>query len=143
MSGETPNKREELGRRIKEFRGKLNWTAKELAAKSGVSASYLSEVEKGVSAISNEKLQQLAEHLGVTLDQLSGTGSAMSNEGEGDLRLPRALVEAAAECNMTMSETIKLFNGINTLRARRSGKERELSKQDWIDAFKSVRKFME
>jgi transcriptional regulator with XRE-family HTH domain len=141
VSEETPNRRIELGRRIKELRGKM--TAKELAAKSGVSPSYLSEVEKGISAISLEKLRQLAEHLGVTLDELVGTGSNEAKEKNGDLRLPRALVEAAAETNMTLNETIKLFNGISTLRARPTGKERELSKQDWIDAFETVRKYME
>ena len=53
----------EVGRRIKRLRQSQDVTVQELAKRSGVSSGYLSEVERGLSSISVDKLMQIAEGL--------------------------------------------------------------------------------
>lgn len=60
----------ELGRRIKEERNKRGITGKKSASKAGVSASFLSEVERGISSISVEKLNRIANVFGVGIQKL-------------------------------------------------------------------------
>ena len=62
--------RMELSLRIREIRKERGLTIAELAAKIGVSAPHLSEVERGVKNVNNHLLTRLASALGVRPDQL-------------------------------------------------------------------------
>ncbi len=56
-----------IGRRVREKRNEKGWTAKELAARSGVSQRFLADVEAGRANISLRKLGAIASALGVEL----------------------------------------------------------------------------
>ncbi len=62
----------EVGRRIKQRRQAQTLTVDKLAKKAGVSAGYISEVERGMSAVSVDMLIKIAEGLGSSLDSLLG-----------------------------------------------------------------------
>jgi len=70
----TAMEREEIlkafGARLKELRKQKGWTQKELAAKAGIRFAQLNKYESGLHAPPPEKLIELAEILGTTLDYL-------------------------------------------------------------------------
>lgn len=59
-----------LGIKLKQFRSKKGYSLKELANRSGLSISFLSEIEKGKKYPKPEKLIQLAAALDVSFDEL-------------------------------------------------------------------------
>lgn len=69
----TDNKKIILGLKIKSFRNKLNLTAQELAKESGLSNSYLNEIEKGRKYPKKDKLTALAKALHTNEDELSSS----------------------------------------------------------------------
>jgi transcriptional regulator with XRE-family HTH domain len=65
----------DLGARVRRYREDREFTLSDLARLSGVSRSYLYQVESGESSPTEEKLQALAHALGVTLPDLLGINS--------------------------------------------------------------------
>ncbi len=65
-----PVLRAAVGGRIKELRKSRGWTMKELAARLAVRHTHLSKYEAGLHAPPLEKLTQLTELFGVSLDYL-------------------------------------------------------------------------
>jgi transcriptional regulator with XRE-family HTH domain len=60
----------ELGRRVRSLREARGMSLRQLGASSGLSASFLSGIERGASSPSISSLASLAEALGVTLSDL-------------------------------------------------------------------------
>lgn len=58
------------GRRIRAFRKLKGYTQESLAQKLGVSVSILGEVERGNRLPSNELIEQVAEELGISKNDL-------------------------------------------------------------------------
>ena len=146
MDGKPAESRKELGLRIRRLRGQKGLTAKALAEMAGLSASYLSEVEKGISAISTEKLQSIAKELGLTLDQLvNRTESPVSQTPANAIQIPMALSQAAEELNLSFHQTKRLLGAGTSLVAARglTSQGREYSKEQWIDLFERVKSLME
>lgn len=56
-----------LGGRIKELRQQRNLTLRDLSEQTGLSISFLSQVERGLSSLSISSLHTIAESLGVDL----------------------------------------------------------------------------
>ena len=59
-----------VGRRVKEYRNRLNLTQEELAFGIGTSASYVSSIERAAKKPSLDKLADIGEVLGVTVNDL-------------------------------------------------------------------------
>jgi transcriptional regulator with XRE-family HTH domain len=134
--------RVEVGRRIKRLRQSQELTAAELAKRAGVSAGYLSEVERGLSAVSIDKLRQISEGLGVTVDGLLGD-SPTESSGEAVVEIPAALSAAAEQLNLSHRATLTLLQGQRSLTARRSRSEAsEWSVQDWIRFHEQVKAYL-
>lgn len=64
-----------LGQRVRRYRETQGYTLSELAKLSGVSRSYLYQVESGESSPTEEKLNALAKALGVSVPDLLGINS--------------------------------------------------------------------
>jgi transcriptional regulator with XRE-family HTH domain len=62
--------RELLGVNVRRIRMAKNWSQEELCARSGLSQSYVSQVESGLRSVSIDAVDQLARGLAVTPDQL-------------------------------------------------------------------------
>jgi len=104
----------------------------ELAKRSKVSAGYLSEVERGLSAISIDKLMQIAEGLGTGVEALLDEGYEGAAEGDF-VRIPTALSAAADRLNLSHRATLRLLQGRMSLTARRSrSDEPEWGVEDWL-----------
>lgn len=59
-----------LGLKLRQFRGRRHFGLKELSERSGLSISYLSEIETGRKYPKTDKMLQLAAGLGVSYDDL-------------------------------------------------------------------------
>jgi len=58
---------EDLHERIKELRVRLGLTLKDVSARTGLSLSFISQVERGASSLSVSSLSKIAEALGVPI----------------------------------------------------------------------------
>ena len=135
--------KKKLGARIREIRKNQNLTGLKLAIKSGISPAYLSEIERGLSNISSEKLSSIADVLGVSLQDLLAP-SKESVITENTIPFPMALCEAADELQLKFSTTKRLFQGANSLIARRStSTDKEWKKEDWINFYNKVKDYIE
>jgi transcriptional regulator with XRE-family HTH domain len=132
----------EVGRRIKRLRQAQNITVQELTKRSGVSAGYLSEVERGLSAVSVDKLMQIAEGLGVGVDTLLGE-TTEDVAGQNVVQIPAALSEAADQLNLSHRATLTLLHGQRSLMARRSKLDQdEWSVEEWLKFYEQVRDYL-
>lgn len=61
-----------IGKNLKKFRDEKNLTLKQLSEISGVSISFISDIENGRRNPSNDTLNSLADALGVFVDRLTG-----------------------------------------------------------------------
>jgi transcriptional regulator with XRE-family HTH domain len=59
-----------IGRRLQEYRKKKGLTQEQLAEKIGVSRNYLSAVERGINALSYEKLIEAVNCLDCSADDI-------------------------------------------------------------------------
>jgi transcriptional regulator with XRE-family HTH domain len=71
----------DVGRKIRELRRAKEWTLDELSSRSGLSAGFLSQVERGLSSLSIVSLERVCDALGVSLSELLGAEQARP---EGD-----------------------------------------------------------
>ena len=140
MDNET--QRLEVGRRIKRLRQAQDITGHELAKRSNISAGYLSEVERGLSAVSVDKLKQIAQGLGVGVDALLGENAAEA-QAENVIQIPSALSSAAEQLNLSYRATLALFQGQRSLLARRSKLEQsEWDVDQWVKFYEQVKDYL-
>lgn len=59
-----------FGKRVRLLRLDRGWTQEELAHRTGLNRSYMSEVERGKSDVSLSTLQKIAKTLGISLAEL-------------------------------------------------------------------------
>ena len=59
-----------FGQRIEELRNEKDLSMRELAAKAGISAPFVSDIESGFRYPSDDVLEQLAKALGTTVEDL-------------------------------------------------------------------------
>lgn len=62
-----------FGLKLKQQRQKKNWSLQDLAVKTGLSKSYLNEIENGKKYPKHDKIIQLSDSLGCTFDDLVST----------------------------------------------------------------------
>lgn len=62
-----------FGLKLKQQRQKKNWSLQDLAVKTGLSKSYLNEIENGKKYPKHDKIIQLSESLSCTFDDLVST----------------------------------------------------------------------
>jgi transcriptional regulator with XRE-family HTH domain len=134
--------RAEVGRRIKQLRQAQSLTVQELAKRSGVSAGYVSEVERGMSAVSVDKLMNIAEGLKVSLDSLLGENPPAA-AGQAVVQIPAALSAAADQLNLSHRATLTLLQGQRSLTARRSkSDEGEWGVEEWLKFYEQVKDYL-
>jgi transcriptional regulator with XRE-family HTH domain len=69
----------DLGRRIAARRQRLGWSRKQLAAKAGLSVSYVTFIETHPAVVTMACLVELADALGTTVAALLGADGAGQN----------------------------------------------------------------
>ena len=134
--------REEVGRRIKRLRQAQDMTVHDLAKKSSISAGYLSEVERGLSAVSIDKLKQIAEGLGINTEALLDD-SQTDAQSPNVVQIPSALSSAAEQLNLSWRATLALFQGKKSLLAKRSNSEEaEWDVNEWVKFYHQVKDYL-
>ncbi len=126
-----------LGERIKEVRLSNEKTLKELAELSGISVSYLSDIERGRTLPTINILASIATALGISvIDLLSGVAFV------GDLThasLPQGLAELMREpnyVNQITEDWVKLLSSISL------GGHRPKSKDDFVLLFLVLKRML-
>lgn len=131
-----------VGERIKERRLAIGWTQDQLCTKTGLSKSFLSELENGKRSVSASNLLDIARTLNVSLDFLM-TGKA-SKEPPAEVSIPSALAKFAADAGLTMRQTLMLLDMQKQIVAHRSAKKKDgLEAMDWQRFYEGVKEFLE
>jgi transcriptional regulator with XRE-family HTH domain len=91
---------QELGKRVRAYREALGYTLSDLAKRSGVSRSYIYQVERGVSSPTHEKVVALARALDVGVPVLLGVDTAENEPAE----VPEALGEYARQAQLPAAD---------------------------------------
>ena len=132
--------RVELGKRIRTFRMSKGMTGQELAKLAEISPAYLSEVERGLSEASGEKLLRIAGSLGVSLQSLLEGKRAQAKD---EVVFPVALAEAADQFGWPFRTMASLYEARQSLVARRaSGELKEWSMKDWVEFHDKVKDYL-
>ncbi len=133
-----------VGARIRFVRTEQGLTLDQLAQRSGVSKSFLWEVEQGRSNMSGEKLVGVADALGASLDYLLLGRATPDDAQPATIDIPRELGELAEERGLTYREIMALMDIDRLIVARRSSRPTQSkSKDDWRRLYDGVREFME
>jgi len=126
-----------IGQRIREKRKERGLTLKQLAEATGLTVTYLSDVERGATQPSLKTLGRVATGLIIsTTDLLSGVELLGD---ESDEALPEGLRELKDDPQWSEQLTGDWVKTLERLEYR--GKRPE-SKEDWRDLFLSIRRIM-
>ena len=124
--------------RLKELRTHREFTLKVLAELSGLSVSYLSDIERGRTTPTLATLEQLAIALEISLlDFLSGVDFA---GGLTDASLPPGLAELKNDQEYSEKLTPEWLETLSNIQMR--GK-RPQTKQDWLELYLHLRRVLE
>ena len=133
-----------VGERLRHVRGQLGLSIEALAERAGVSKSFLWEVENDRSGISGERLLQVANVLGASLDYLLRGERTPGMEEPQSIEIPRELGELAEELRLTYGQTVALLEIDRSLVARRRrGPQPHMSKDEWRKLYEAVEPFLE
>jgi transcriptional regulator with XRE-family HTH domain len=137
-------KMETVGQRLLFLRTRKDLTLDQLAEQSGLSKSFLWEVEHDRTGISGAKLLRIANVLGASLDFLLRGKPVPQNYKPEAIEIPRELSELAEERGLSYRQTLALLEIESSILARRSSKIHERkSKEDWGKLYEGVKEFLE
>lgn len=150
MSGEN-DLRKEMGAKIRAIRTSKGMSGRELSAGSRVSQAFISEVERGLVAISSEKLVMIAKALGVGVETLVNqvgeiqSSSPKPSAANSDVRIPAGLNAIATEYGLSFKVTLQLLDSAQALMAHRStdGSPVERSVEEWRRFYLKVKDYIE
>ena len=127
-----------LQERLKEVRTARNFTLKELAARSGLSVSYLSDLERGRTVPSLGALEMLASAVEISvIDLLTGVDFA----GEATTAaLPAGLQELLADAEYGPTLTPEWVTMLSRIQVRGL---RPQTKRDWLELFLYLQRLLE
>lgn len=128
----------QLHDRVKELRANKDLTLKEVAERSGLSVSYLSDIERGRTTPTLNTLELIADALEMSvLDLLTGVDFA----GEvTEASLPPGLVDLINDDEYTHEITSEWVETLSKIQMR--GK-RPKTKQDWLELYLHLKRILE
>lgn len=128
-----------VGDRIKQIRKKRGLTQNQLCQKAKISKGFLSDVENGKRNISSQKLLEVSNALGASIDYLL-KGEVQEDSKSSSVTIPPELSEAAEQCGWAYSEILDLLAAEGSIVARRSTREKkELSAKEWKKLFETIK----
>ena len=95
-----------IGNRIKELRVAKGWTQAKLAEESGVEPSNISHIERAATKLSLPTLVNIANALGVTLDEIA-YGSLVKSSHVSIRLIDDILADCSPEELKSLAEVIK------------------------------------
>ena len=100
-----------IGNRIKELRTEKGWTQAKLAEKSGVEPSNISHIERAATKLSLPTLVNIANALGVTLDEIA-YGSLVKSSHISIQMIDEILADCSPEELKSIAEVMKTTKSI-------------------------------
>ncbi|MBX5496922.1 MAG: helix-turn-helix domain-containing protein, partial [Bryobacteraceae bacterium] len=100
---------DDVGKRIREVRRSRGMTQDQLAAATGLSKSFISEVENDSRNVSSKNLLNIANALGASVEYLLRGVSPAAPQPEIAVTIPPQLAEAARRLNLSFAETVDLL----------------------------------
>ena len=97
-----------LGARIRARRKELGHTQDALAARTGLSKGFLSDLENDKRGVGAESLVAIGHVLGVSLDRLM-TGTGVEPYLDGRLDLPASLAKYAVQAGLPFRDVLLLL----------------------------------
>jgi transcriptional regulator with XRE-family HTH domain len=130
-----------VGKRIREVRKSRGMTQDQLAAATGLSKSFISEVENDSRNASSKNLLNIANALGASVEYLLRGISLGAAVPEKVISMPPQLALAAERLGMSFSETLDLLQMQQTVVGRRRATPpKELTVENWVDLHKAIKK---
>lgn len=134
---------ESLGERIKARRKELSWSLRDLAAETGLSASFLSEVERGLRGVGADSLLAIATAIGIPMDQLTRGANGQAVKA-GAAAFPPRLQQWAFDANIPYRHASCLYWCARTiLDHRRAHERRGLDDWDWVKFYDALKPWLE
>ena len=135
---------ETVGQRINYVRTQQGLTLEGLAQRAGLSKSFLWEVEHDRSGISGNRLLQMADVLGASVDYLLRGGSSPEIDEPRSVEIPTELSEVAEELGLSFRQTRTLLDVDRSIVARRGSRAGARKNKDaWRSLYEAVSPFME
>lgn len=131
---------DDVGKRIREVRKSRGMTQDQLAAATGLSKSFISEVENDSRNASSKNLLNIANALGASVEYLLRGVSPAAPQPETAVTIPPQLAEAARRLNLSFAETVDLLQTQQSVVARRGAAPKELTVKDWVDLYRTIKK---
>lgn len=123
--------------RLKELRMDRDWTLKGVAELTGLSVSYLSDIERGRTTPTLNTLETIAQALEVSIiDMLTGVDFAGEASQAG---LPPGLAELMGDDEYGQDITEEWVETLSKIQLR--GK-RPQTKQDWLELYLHLRRVL-
>ena len=133
-----------VGQRINHIRSEKGLTLEKLANQSGLSKSFLWEVERDRSGISGRRLLQVANALGASLDYLLRGEPTRKEYEPQSIEVPHSLGQLAQELGLGYRQTMTLLEIERSIVARRGGGSQVTrSKDEWRALYEAVSPFLE
>ena len=133
-----------VGERINYIRTEKGLTLEALANLSGLSKSFIWEVEQDRSGISGRRLLQVADALNASVEYLLRGGSTPKEYEPPSIEIPRSLGEVAEEEGLTYRQTMTLLEIEQSIVARRGGAPQAAkAKEEWRSLYLAVKPFLE
>ncbi|PYP90834.1 MAG: hypothetical protein DMG65_10010 [Candidatus Angelobacter sp. Gp1-AA117] len=130
-----------LGDRIREVREERGWTLEKLAEKTGLSRSFLSEVENNKATPSAESVLKISNALGVSLDYLLKGEIGKEERERKPVEIPPTLSAVAAEEHWSFNETMRVLAAHNSVVGNRGNTfKRQPSKEEWKQLHEAIKK---
>ena len=135
---------ETVGQRINYIRKEMGLTLEALADRSGLSKSFIWEVEQDRSGISGRRLLQVADALNASVEFLLRGGPVPQEDEPPLIEVPRSLGELADEEGLTYRRMMMLLEIEQSIVARRGGgPQATKTKEDWRSLYQAVKPFLE
>ena len=129
----------ELGDRIRIRRKELGLTLRQMGSQCSLSASFLSDLERGKRSLGADSLLSIAQVLGLPVDQLMTGNPARQIQGVA-VQLPQSLMRMATQHDLPFRQALCLYWMARSIMDHRINERRQsLEKFDWLLFYQSVK----
>lgn len=127
-----------VGERIKAKRKELGWSLAKLSDESGLSRSFLCEIENDKRSIGADSLNRIGESLGLSLDYLMSR--RVEDYPETPRKIPDSLAKFGRDANLRFNEVLCLAALQNVLKGH--NKKHAADDFDWAKLYEAVKEFL-
>lgn len=132
-----------VGKRVSALRDQKRWTQDDLAKRTSMSKSFLSEIENGHTLPGGDRLLRLAEAFGSTTDYLLRGAATHAPSAPKSVTVPPDLAALAREKGWSFDVTEKLIQTYESIVARRSrAGERDWGASEWEKLHERLKEYL-